>query len=136
MLGVECHVGLDPLAASDWDRDSVVGVDRVRIKSKGVSNIESGVHCDWLRVVEPYRRVLSIGGPGVPRLSGSAEKIITWWDIGNFIHTAVVGDDRLPLLCGTNSITLSILVEANLRSADNLACFIVDCPIEDRLGRE
>ncbi len=48
MLGVECHVGLDPLAASDWDRDSIVGVDRVGIKGTGVSDIESGVYRAWL----------------------------------------------------------------------------------------
>ncbi len=52
------------------------------------------------------------------------------------IHAAVVGDDRLPLLCGTNPITLSILIEVNLRSADRLAGFIVYRPIENRLGYE
>ena len=86
--------------------------------------------------MECHRRVLSIGRPGVPGLSRCAEKIIARRDVGYLIHAAVVGDDRLPLLCGTNPITLSILIEANLRSADRLAGFIVYRPIEDRLGHE
>jgi hypothetical protein len=40
------------------------------------------------------------------------------------------------LLCRTKPITLSILIEVNLRSADRLAGFIVYRPIEDRLGHQ
>src|ERR1700733_4585528 len=133
-LGGECHVGLDSLAAPDWNRYGIVGVDRVGIEDNGVRDIESGVYRAWFGAIE--LRPQTVQPRGIPGLSRYAEEIVAWADVGYLIHTAVVGHDRLPLLCSPNPIKVSILIEAHLRSADGLASFIAHRAIEDRLGRE